>query len=34
MSDVPPNTLVAGNPARKVRSLVARPVAEGQPAPA
>lgn len=31
--DVPPNTLVAGNPARKVRSLVARPVAEGQPAP-
>jgi acetyltransferase-like isoleucine patch superfamily enzyme len=30
--DVPPNTLVAGNPARKVRSLVARAVTEGQPA--
>jgi acetyltransferase-like isoleucine patch superfamily enzyme len=32
--DVPPNTLVAGNPARKVGSLVARPVRNGQPAPA
>jgi acetyltransferase-like isoleucine patch superfamily enzyme len=31
-TDVPPYTLVAGNPARKVRSLAARPVAEGQPA--
>lgn len=32
--DVPANTLVAGNPARKVRSLVARAVDEGQPAQA
>jgi acetyltransferase-like isoleucine patch superfamily enzyme len=31
--DVPPNTLVAGNPARKVRSLVvARAVTDGEPA--
>ncbi len=30
--DVPPNTLVAGNPARKVRSLVVRAVTEAQPA--
>jgi acetyltransferase-like isoleucine patch superfamily enzyme len=32
--DVPPDTLVAGNPARKVRSLVARAVIEGQVAQA
>lgn len=32
--DVPANTLVAGNPARKVRSLVTRAVNEGQPAQA
>jgi acetyltransferase-like isoleucine patch superfamily enzyme len=29
--DVPPNTMVAGNPARKVRSLESRAVADGQP---
>jgi acetyltransferase-like isoleucine patch superfamily enzyme len=31
--DVPPNTMVAGNPARKIRALAARAVAEDQPAP-
>jgi acetyltransferase-like isoleucine patch superfamily enzyme len=29
--DVPPNTIVAGNPARKIHSLVGRAVADGQP---
>jgi acetyltransferase-like isoleucine patch superfamily enzyme len=32
MSDVPPDTVVAGNPARKVGSLQVRAAADGQPA--